>query len=81
MEEHPLLRMWQDRLDAEAAQEQARAARRALREAERGAWHAAWEAYKRRNLEIAPELVLPRWWNVAGWALYLLRLHAPGRPR
>jgi hypothetical protein len=24
---------------------------------------------------------LPRWWNVAGWALYLLRLHAPGRPR
>jgi hypothetical protein len=79
MEEHPLLRMWRDLLDAEIAQGQAQAARRAVREAERGAWYAAWSSYKAHGMENLKTTVRPRWWNVLGWALYSLRLHAPGR--
>jgi hypothetical protein len=80
MTEHPLLRMWRDRLDAELAQEQARAARRAAREAEHAGWHEAWRSYKARLTETRETVPLPRWWDMPGWVRFLLRLHAPGRP-
>ncbi|MEO7238226.1 MAG: hypothetical protein ABIZ96_06395 [Gemmatimonadales bacterium] len=80
MTEHPLLRMWRDRLEAELAQERARAARRAAREAEHANWEAAWRAYKGRLAETRDGLPLPRWWDILGWGRWLLRLHAPGRP-
>jgi hypothetical protein len=78
-QEHPQFRMWQDRLDAEIAQEAARAARRVLREVERQEWYAAWHDYK-ENRTVVLRAVRPRWWNAPGWLLYRLRLHAPGRP-
>jgi len=78
--EHPQLRMWRDRLDAELAQQAAHAARRAVREAEREEWYAAWHEYKKRYAMEYDGPVRPRWWNVPGWLLYLLRLHSPGRP-
>jgi hypothetical protein len=80
MNEHPLLRMWRDRLDAEVAQEQARAARLAAREAEHAGWHEAWRSYKARLTETRETVPLPRWWDMPGWVRFLLRLHAPGRP-
>jgi hypothetical protein len=80
MNEHPLFRMWKERLDAELAREKQRTARRVAREAERAGWYEAWALYKRRHTEIRTPLVLPRWWNLLGWLRWLLRLHAPGRP-
>ena len=80
VDEHPLFRMWKERLDQELAREQERAARRAVREAERAGWHAAWRVYKTRHTEVGPTETLPRWWNLRGWLRWLLRLHAPGRP-
>jgi len=78
--EHPLLHMWRDRLDAEVAQERARAARKAAREAEHASWHAAWRAYKVHRAETRDHVPLPRWWDLLAWVRFLLRLHAPGRP-
>jgi hypothetical protein len=72
--------MWRDRLDAELAQQTAHAARRAVREAERKEWYAAWHEYKKRYTMEYRGRARPRWWNVPGWFLYLLRLHSPGRP-
>ena len=80
MNEHPLLRMWTDRLEVERAQEQARAARRAAREAEHANWEAAWRTYKSRVAQRLDRVTSTRWWDVLGWARWLLRLHAPGRP-
>ena len=80
MNETPLFRMWQDRLEAEAAQEQLRAARRAARDAELAGWYEAWRSYKGRHGEVRDPVALPRWWSMLGWARWLLRLHAPGRP-
>jgi hypothetical protein len=80
MSETPLCRMWQDRLAAEVAQEQLRSARRAARDAELASWHEAWLAYKASHGEKRPPSALPRWWQLVGWARWLLRLHAPGRP-
>ena len=80
MDEHPLFRMWKDRLEEEEARLQLRAARMAEREAERAGWYAAWHSYKAR-LNVAPvRRSLPRWWNLPGWVMWLLRLHAAGRP-
>lgn len=78
--EHPLLRMWKDRLEVEVRQEEARAARRAEREAEYAGWLEAWRTYKDRKPESRAGASLPRWWNLTGWVRWLLRLHAPGRP-
>jgi hypothetical protein len=80
MSETPLCRMWQDRLAAEVAQEQLRSARRAAREADLASWHEAWRTYKERHGEMRGSVPLPRWWQLLGWARWLLRLHAPGRP-
>jgi hypothetical protein len=80
MDEHPIFRMWRDRLDEEVVQEEARAARRAVREAERAGWYEAWLAYKEHLTDRRDVVALPRWWNLLGWARYLLRLHSPGRP-
>ena len=80
MNEHPLFRMWKDRLDEEDSRARAPAARRAEREAEEAGWYAAWVAYKGRGSRAWEPAVRPNWWNVVGWALWLLRLHAPGRP-
>jgi hypothetical protein len=70
VEEHPLLRMWRDRLDAEIAEQQAWVAR----EARRAGWNEAWRSYKARLLERRDRVALPRRWNLTGW---LPRLHAP----
>ena len=78
--ESPLLRMWRDRLEQETAREDARAARRAVREAEHASWHEAWRSYKARRAAAANPSPLPRWWNLPGWVLWLVRLHSPGRP-
>lgn len=78
--EHPQFRMWRDRLDAEMAEQAARTARRAFRETEREQWYAAWHQYKKHHAMGSNPVVRPRWWNVPGWLLYLMRLHAPGRP-
>jgi len=78
VEEHPLLRMWRDRLDAEIAEQQAWAARQAAREARRAGWDEAWRSYKARLLERRNPAALPRWWNLTGWLRWLLQLHAPG---
>ena len=80
MDEHPLFRMWKDQLDADVERENARATRRAEREAERAGWYAAWQGYKARASVAVIQSPLPRWWNVPGWVLWLLRLHAAGRP-
>ncbi len=78
--EHPLFRMWRDRLDAELEQEAARTARRAVRRAEWKEWYAAWHTYKEHRTTDVRPTARPRWWNVPGWLLYLMRLHSPGRP-
>jgi|SRR5215211_2040848 len=80
LNEHPLLRMWKDRLEVEVRQEQMRAARRAEREAEHANWLEAWRTYKDRDTAAQVGALLPRWWNLRGWLRWLLRLHAPGRP-
>ena len=79
-DEHPLCRMWRERLNEEVGRQQARAARRAEREAEHASWSAAWEEYKALGaIRVIPK-PLPRWWNATGWLMWLLRLHAAGRP-
>jgi hypothetical protein len=78
VDEHPQFRMWKDRLDQESAKHQAKAERRAAREAEHAAWHAAWITYKSRLTEQHEATVLPKWWNLVGWLIWLTRLHAPG---
>jgi hypothetical protein len=78
--EHPLLTMWRDRLEAELAHEQVLAARRLAREAEHVAWHEAWRDYKAHANDLRSSGPLPRWWNIPGWTMWLLRLPAPGRP-
>jgi NAD-dependent DNA ligase len=77
---HPLYQMWKDRLDAELVREQARADRRAVRARELAAWHEAWRTYKARATAEYVALPKPRWWNLLGWARWILRLHASGRP-
>ena len=79
MDEHPLYRMWKTRLDEEVERGQALAARKAEREAERASWYAAWYSYKERSSQ-GSRLLKPRWWNLAGWFMWLVHLHAPGRP-
>src|SRR5688572_29729664 len=80
LQAHPLYQMWKDRLDTELIREQARADRRAVRARELAAWHEAWRAYKARSAAEYVPLPKPRWWNLLGWARWILRLHAPGRP-
>jgi hypothetical protein len=80
MTDHPLYRMWKEQLDRELAREAARAVRIAAREQERASWYQAWESYKARLSDTGRRQPLPRWWNLIGWARWLLRLHAPGRP-
>lgn len=72
--------MWKDRLDEERTRELVRAARRAERQAEEASWYTAWVAYKERANRALEPGARPSWWNVVGWARWLLRLHAPGRP-
>ena len=79
MDEHPLYRMWKTRLDEEIEPGQALAARRAERDAERASWYAAWYSYKERSGKVVG-LRKPRWWNLPGWFMWLMRLHAAGRP-
>ena len=79
MDEHPLYRMWKTRLDEEIKRGQALAARKAEREAERASWYAAWYTYKERSGQ-GSRLLKPRWWNLPGWFMWLMRLHAAGRP-
>ena len=71
---------WRQRLDAELAAERAWVARRVAREAEQAAWDEAWHSYKARLREGRNRTPWPRWWNLTGWVMWLLRLHAPGRP-
>jgi hypothetical protein len=78
--ESPLYRMWKERLDAELAQQAAWAAHLAEREMKQASWHEAWLSYRARLDQLRPSQPRPRWWNVIGWILWLLRLHAPGRP-
>jgi hypothetical protein len=80
LDEHPLWRMWHDRLQQELEQQSARDARRADRVAVRVGWYVAWEQYKARVHTDERAERRPRWWNVPGWLLWLLRLHAPGGP-
>jgi hypothetical protein len=77
MSEHSLYRMWKDRLEAEIAREAERGARRAIRESERAAWDDAWRTYKSRLTEAYEAQPKPRWWDLLGWARWLLRLHSP----
>jgi hypothetical protein len=79
VDEHPLYRMWKVRLDQEVEREQALVARRAEREAERATWYAAWQSYKERSDQVV-RVRRPAWWNLPGWLLWLMRLHAAGRP-
>ena len=79
MTEHPLYRMWKERLDADLASEAARVQRKAERDRERAEWYEAWHAYKARLGEVRAPVPLPRWWNMIGWFRWLMRLHAPGR--
>jgi hypothetical protein len=71
--------MWKAKLDLELERQQALAARSADREAERAAWYAAWRSYKERSGQ-AGRPRKPRWWNLPGWFMWLMRLHAAGRP-
>jgi len=80
VDEHPQFRMWKDRLDREIEVKHARTARRAEREAEQTAWYIAWQGYKMHTRAAVIRVPLPRWWNVPGWVLWLLRLHTAGRP-
>jgi hypothetical protein len=77
--EHPLYRMWKDRLDAELVREAAWVQRKAERERELADWYEAWHIYKARLGEVRTRVPLPRWWNLLGWLRWLMRLHAPGR--
>jgi hypothetical protein len=79
VDEHPLYRMWKARLDQDIEREQMLAARRAEREVERATWYAAWHSYKERSGQ-AVRARKPQWWNVPGWFMWLMRLHAAGRP-
>jgi hypothetical protein len=79
VDEHPLYRMWKARLDQEIERDHMRAARRAEREAERATWYAAWDSYKARSSAVRLGR-RPKWWNLPGWFMWLLRLHAAGRP-
>jgi hypothetical protein len=79
VDEHPLYRMWKARLDQDTEREQMLAARRAEREAERAAWYAAWHSYKARS-SAAGQRRRPKWWNLPGWFMWLMRLHAAGQP-
>ena len=79
MDEHPLYRMWKTRFDEEVERSQALAARRAEREAERASWYAAWNSYKDRSSEAGLQRK-PVWWNLVGWFMWMMRLHAAGRP-
>jgi len=71
--------MWKARLDQDVEREQLLAARRAERETEREAWYAAWHSYKARTGAIGRR-PRPKWWNLPGWFMWLMRLHAAGRP-
>ena len=77
--EHPLYLMWKERLDAELAREAALVQRKAEKERELADWYEAWHAYKARVGEVRAPVPLPRWWNLIGWFLWFMRLHAPGR--
>ena len=79
MDEHPLYRMWKTRFDEEVERGLALAARKAEREAERASWYAAWYTYKERSSQ-GSRRFRPRWWNLPGWFMWLMRLHAAGRP-
>jgi hypothetical protein len=79
LDEHPLYRMWKARLDLDVERELARAARLAEREAERADWYAAWHSYKERSGKKGRSRK-PAWWNLPGWFVWLMRLHAAGRP-
>jgi hypothetical protein len=79
VDEHPLYRMWKTRFDEEVEGSQALAARRAEREAERADWYAAWYSYKERSSKAGLQRN-PKWWNLAGWFMWMMRLHAAGRP-
>ena len=79
MDEHPLYQMWKARLDEEVERERFRAVRLAEREAERASWYAAWNSYKERSSQ-AGHSRRPQWWNLPGWFVWLMRLHAAGRP-
>jgi hypothetical protein len=78
--EHPFYLMWKERLDAELALKAVRDQRQAARERDRAEWYGAWRSYKARLIEVRAPQRLPQWWNLFGWALWLLRLHSPGRP-
>jgi hypothetical protein len=78
--EHPLYRMWKERLDVEVAREAAWVERKAERERARADWYEAWRAYKARLDEIRAPERLPRWWNLLGWLRwFMVHLHPPGR--
>jgi hypothetical protein len=79
VDEHPLYRMWKARLDQDVEREQLLAARRIERETERAAWYAAWDSYKARSSAVGRR-PRPKWWNLPGWFMWLMRLHAAGRP-
>jgi len=79
VDEHPLYRMWKTRFDEEVERSQALAARRAEREAERAEWYAAWYSYKERSSKAGLQRN-SKWWNLAGWFMWMMRLHAAGRP-
>lgn len=74
MSEHPVYRMWRDRLDADRAEAEARAARRAAREAERAEWYEAWSAYKARLTAIREAVPNPPWYDLVGWFRLLVLL-------
>jgi hypothetical protein len=80
VDEHPRYRMWKDRLDEETARQAALVVIRAEREKERAAWYVTWQEYKAHSSLGVTRVPGPRWWNVRGWVLWLLRLHSPGRP-
>lgn len=75
MTEHPLYRMWKGRLEVERARETERAQRKAARERELASWYEAWRAYKAQSAKAYEAQPAPRWWDVLGWARWLLRLH------
>jgi hypothetical protein len=72
--------MWKERLDAELAQQAAWAAHLAERERKQAGWHEAWRSYRGRLNALRSPAPRPRWWNLIGWMLYLLRFNAPGMP-
>ena len=78
--EHPFYLMWKERLDAELAREALRAQHQAERERDRAEWHVAWRYYKARFNETRAPQPRPRWWNLIGWVLWLMRQYSPERP-